>query len=63
MRIGKVVEMPQNGSSYGIVSDEFGNRWTVDRGEFAKGASEGDEFAYRVEFYQQSSVPLLRRDD
>jgi hypothetical protein len=25
--------------------------------------AEGEEFAYRVDFYHQTSVPLLRRDE
>ena len=63
MRIGKLVEAPKGDSNFGIVSDEYGNQWTVDRGEIPEGREAGDDYAYRVDFYSQSSVPLLKRDE
>ena len=63
MRIGKIIEMPTNDSSYGVVHDEFGNQWTVDRGELPPKGEADDSYAYHVDFYHNTSVPLLRRDE
>jgi hypothetical protein len=62
MRIGNIIELPKSGSSYGIVQDEYGNRWTVDRGEIPEGSDAGDDYAYQVDFNHATSTPTLRHD-
>lgn len=53
--IGTVVAMPERGSNFFIVRDEFGNGYSVPSSNLPSGIEDGDEFAYRVEITGGSS--------
>ena len=61
--IGQIVSVPLGDSGYAVVRDEHGTQWTVDRGEIEEGASNGDDYAYRVDFMSRNGGPTLKSED
>ena len=55
MRIGKILSLPDETSSFGRVLDAQGVGYTVDPGDLPEDAEEGDEVAYKVELWGNDS--------
>ena len=63
MPVGKIVDIPNNYSSYARVRDENGEEYTVHSSEVPESAEDGDSFAYHVDVWQNESgnATTLRR--
>jgi len=61
--IGKIVGLPPEASQYARVQDEYGSVYTVHHSEIPENADVDDDFAYKVDIWQNPSgnVATLRR--
>lgn len=62
MPIGTIISTPSVYSAYAQVRDEYGGEYTVHQSEISDDLDDGDEFAYRVDVWNNPSgtVTTLR---
>ena len=55
MRVGTLISIPNSYTQYARVTDQYGASYTVDPSSLPEDASEGEEFAYKVEIWGNDS--------
>lgn len=55
MPIGKIISVPLGDSQYARVRDEYGSEYTVHASELPREADLDDDFAYKVDIWQNPS--------
>lgn len=55
MRLGTIIALPNDYSSYGRILDGTGVGYTVESGEVPEDAAVGDQYAYKVELWGNES--------
>ena len=55
MRLGTLLSLPNDFSRYGRIKDRDGTAYTVDPSVIPDGAEVDDQFAYKVEIWENDS--------
>ncbi len=55
MRIGKLLNLPDEYTRFARIKDNDGVGYTVDPSQLPKDAEEGTEYAYKVEIWENDS--------
>lgn len=55
MKIGTIINLPNNYSHFGRIADEYGNQYSVDNSQIPENTELGEEFAYKVEIWGNDS--------
>ena len=55
MRLGTVVDVPNEYSRFGTIKDSYGVRYTIAQGQMPDKIEKGDQVAYKVEIWANDS--------
>ena len=51
MRVGTLLQVPNEYSNFGRIIDKYGVAYSVEKGDLPEDAKVGSEFAYKVEIW------------